>query len=214
MRIHHTLRNKPLGAQPTNVRPFSRMRALVYFKRRPLRKSLPAILANIRLLTGMNALVLLQLLLSRKTFRTQTALVRLVPRVDSAMELELLLARKSLAADVAQDRHVDAVLVVLAEFVALQARRGGVVLVAYRAVVFDEGHARHDLPVLGASVRREEPGEHEVLPANLALKRLLAGMKVLVFDSVGADGKCLVAYLAFVFGVALVCADVHFEVIL
>lgn len=183
------------------------------FKRRPLGKSLAAMSANVRLLPRVDALVLLQLLLSREALRAQGASMRLVPGVDPAVELQLLLAGESLAADVAQDRHINPVLVVLAELVPLQSGGGGVVLVANCAVVLDERHARHYLPVLRASVRRQEPREHKMLAANLALKRLFPGMKVLVFQRMRADRKRLVAYFALVLSRPFVRANVHLKVI-
>lgn len=102
----------------------------------------------------------------------------------------------------------------LAEVVPLEARGRGVVFVADGAVVLHQGAARHDLPVLGPAVRGQEPGEHEVFPADLALEGFLSGVEVLVFYCVGAHGEGLAANLAFVLGGTLVGPYVHLDVVL
>lgn len=212
--VHDALRNVSLPADPADVGTFTRVGPLVDPQRRPLGEPLSAEVANERFLTGVHPLVLFQLLLPRKALGADFAGVRFVTRVNPPVKLQLLLAGEPLSADITEHRGVHPGHVVLAQVVPPQAGRRSVMFVADGAVVLHQRSPRHYLPVLGSSVRREEPREHKVLAADLALEGLLSGVEVLVLDGVSAHGERLLANLAFVLGGTLVGLDVHLYVVL
>lgn len=213
VRVHYPLRYEPLPADHAHVWPLPRVRPLMYPQRRPLRETLAAILADKRLFARVHPLVLLQLLLPGEALGAHLAGEGFVSSVDPPMELQLLFAGQPLPADVAEHGRVYARGIVLAEVVPLETCGGGVVLVADGAVVLHQGAARHDLPVLRPTVRRQEPGEHEVFAADLALEGLFSGVEILVFYGVGTHGESLAAYLALVLSSALVGSHVHLDVV-
>lgn len=138
--------------------------------------------------------------------------MRSVSGVGSYVKFQLLPAGKSLAAGLADDGEV--YFDVFAVVVLLQTKGSLVVLVADGAVVFNDRPAVYDLVMDVVSVGRHLIRSGEVFPANFTLEGFLAGMEVLVFDSVCANGKSLPAYFALKFRGALVDSDVHFEVVL
>lgn len=214
MGIHGTLRYEPLRTNQAYVGHLPRVRPFVYFQGGSLGETLAAVLANVRFLPGVHPEVLLFLFLRGERLTADLASERFVSGVHSSVEFELLFARDLLPADVAQHRGIYAFRIVVSEVVPLQAAGGGVVLLTDGAIVLDQGRAGDDLPVLRPAVRSEEPGEHEVLPAYLALERFFSRMEVLVLHGVRADRERLVADFALVAGGAFVSSHVHLYVVL
>lgn len=65
------------------------------------------------------------------------------------MEFKLLFAGNLLAADIAEGGSNDAFSIVVSKSMSFEAAGRGVVFIADRAVVLDQGSACDDLPVLG-----------------------------------------------------------------
>lgn len=162
----------------------------------------------------MYALVFFQLFLFREVLRTFVTLKRFVAGVNASVKFQFLFTGKALAANIAQGGIVSAVHVMFASLVAFQSRGRRVVFVAYGTIVLNQRHSGHYFEMLRSSMRRQEPGKHERLPAYLAYERFLAGMKIFVFYRARTYRKRFVANFALVFRFAFVRLNVQLEMVL